>query len=83
MPWKLHRKTGSSNRTNRALDRPPVPWISHGEWRKISHTPLGVALLKAAYGREFSVPEAFNHILVDETIPYKVRKLLAKISGGG
>jgi hypothetical protein len=78
MPWKLHRVFGCGNRTSRILDFPPLPIVSHKEWRAFSHSPLGIALLKALYGEGFSVGEALSHIVVD-TVPYKKRRLLAKM----
>ena len=79
MPWRLHRATGSSDRTNRILDRPPSPLIDHRGWRMLSHSPLGLLMLKIIYGDEFDLDEAVRHVLVDLLIPYKWRKLLARM----
>lgn len=79
MPWKLHRKTGCSNETSRILDKPPVELIGHRQWRTLTHNPFGLLVLKAMWGDRFKLGEAVSHVLVDDLLPYKQRKLLARL----
>jgi len=77
--WRLHRLFGSSDRTNRILDSPPVPWISHREWRKLTHSPAGLLALKLLLGDGFSLEEAVRHVALDNLLTYRKRKALAKL----
>ena len=77
--WRIHRLFGSSDRTNRILDSPPVPWISHREWRKLTHSPAGLLALKLLLGDGFSLEEAVRHVALDRLLSYRNMKIIERM----
>jgi len=67
--WLIHEagKRGRSKKiarkVNELLDKPVL--VDHFTWRKITHTPFGVALSLVLYGEEGAL-YAVEHILLDE-----------------
>lgn len=78
-PWELHRKTGSSDKTNRILDTAPLRITSHQKWRKLTHNTQGLLVLKLLRP-DLDLHEAVRHIIIDQAIPFKQRKLLAQLT---
>lgn len=80
MHRKRQREAGINvdvaDKINRLLDEPPVPSLTHGEWRKLTHSPSGLALMRLALG-ETAFKAAVHHVALDLTVQ-QLKKMVRK-----
>jgi len=74
--WKTHnlikKALGIKSDVDERLDRPPIPLITHRQWREVTHSPLGLLLCRNCE----DVKALLLHVLTD-------RLLNPLIYGGG
>ena len=82
--WSTHKKeqreagidSKTADKINWLLDVPPVLFMTHLGWRKLSHSPIGLAILGIMLGEE-AFKAAVHHALTD--LLADNRKLLRKL----
>jgi len=66
--WDIHRLVKEIFRirsnVDEKLDKPPIPLISHGQWRRITHGPLGLLLCRNSE----DVKALLLHVLTDRLL---------------
>jgi len=60
----LKRALGVKSDVDVRLDKPPIPLITHKEWRKLTHGPLGLLLCKDSE----DVKALLLHVLTDRLL---------------